>query len=73
MMTTRFENYSTETLLKIRGNLLVGLERMGEIAAQGTMDVIPKTKGACPPRQAGQVGRILFDVLEIELDSRGIQ
>lgn len=52
-------------LLKIRANLLAGLDLVGEHAAAGTLHTIPEGKSS--PIQAGQLTLVLLDAIDVEL------
>jgi hypothetical protein len=61
-----FQRYPTDVLLRIRRNLLAGLDRVAEHAAAGTLHVIPEGKSS-PPIQAGQLTLILLNAIDAEL------
>lgn len=65
-----FAGVSTEVLLVIRGNLLHGIDLVAGHIKSGTFNKVPDTKGACPPSQSGQLTLVLFNAIEIELESR---
>jgi hypothetical protein len=76
---TGFEKYDVETLLKVRQNLIGGINQVGErmefdgneIVGMGTA-LIRSKEGAATPAEAGQVIVMLFDTVTLELRKRGV-
>jgi hypothetical protein len=66
---TGFEQASTETLMKIRANLLCGLDAVAATLADGTFTVAG-AKGSAPPSQSGQTTLALLAGVDAELESR---
>lgn len=66
---TGFEQASTETLTKIRANLLLGLAAVAATLDDGTFTV-PGAKGAAPPSQSGQTTLALLAGVDAELATR---
>lgn len=61
-----FRRYPTDVLLRVRANLLAGLDLVAEHAAAGTLHTIPDGKSS-PPVQAGQLTLILLGAVDAEL------
>ncbi len=61
-----FQPYPTSVLVRVRTNLLAGLDRVAAHAAAGTLHTIPEGKSS-PPVQAGQLTLILLDAIDAEL------
>ncbi len=68
-MTTGFENHSTETLLKIRKNLLNGLDEVAKTIKNGTFNTVGH-KGSAPASQSGHLTLALLEGIEAELKKR---
>lgn len=64
-----WDQYSTETLLKIHANLRQGLDKVAEHAEAGTLEVFPKGK-ASTPLVAGYTTFLLYEGVEEELKRR---
>ena len=65
------ENASTENLVKIRRNLLEGLDKVVVHVENGTLDVSPGEK-INPPRAGGQLTLMLLGEINAILDERGV-
>jgi len=70
MSDSSFSQYTTETLLTTRKNLLQGLEKISETIEAGSFHTVGP-KGAAPPSQAGQLTLALLLLVQEELGSRG--
>lgn len=68
-MTDGFEVASTETLQRIRANLLRGLDRVAAALADGTFDAVGP-KGSAPPSQSGNLTLALLAGVDRELERR---
>jgi hypothetical protein len=65
----QFEQYDTETLEIIKGNLLRGLDRIAETLDNGTFHT-PREKGSAPPSQGGFITLGLLQGIQEELAFR---
>ncbi len=66
---TGFENHSKETLLKIRANLLKGLDEVAKTIENGTFKKVGE-KGSAPASQSGHLTLALLEGIEAELKTR---
>jgi hypothetical protein len=64
-----FENVKIETLIKIRGNLLKGLDKVADSLKDGTYKKIGP-KGEASPSESGNLTLSLLKNVEAELKSR---
>ena len=66
------EKTSTENLVKIRENLLKGLDKVVEHMDNGTLDAGDTKNKVNPPRAGGQLTLMLLGRVNEILDSRGV-
>lgn len=70
MSVTGFSSKDTQTLLKIRENLLRGLDGVAASLEDGTFNT-PREKGASPPSQSGFMTLGLLLAVQEVLTERG--